>query len=290
LTVSTPPRRTLAALSFETIDFVPLVKAYPALSKTYGEVSCVAGVQMTPDGPEWIRLYPVPFRSLADKQQFRKYQPIRLRVEPHRGDRRRETRRPDRDSIALNGKPIPAGHNWQMRRRFVEPLMAPSMCEIARRQRSDGTSLGVFRPKRVIDIVFEPVDVKASRRQMAKAWADQGSLLDGLGDDEQKQMRELELVPWRFKYHYECDDPECKTHTQSIVDWEIVGTYRRVHRRSDWQERLKAKWLDQLCAPSRDTAFFVGNQHQHLSAFLVLGVWWPERAPEQLALSDLGDV
>jgi hypothetical protein len=40
----------------------------------------------------------------------------------------------------------------------------------------------------------------------------------------------------------------------------------------------------------RDTAFFVGNQHQHPTAFMVLGVWWPPKQPEQLALGDLGDV
>lgn len=68
------------------IDFIPLVKAYPALSTKYGEVSCAAGVEMTTHGPRWIRLYPVPFRPLDDDQQFRKYQPVCLSVEAHRGD------------------------------------------------------------------------------------------------------------------------------------------------------------------------------------------------------------
>lgn len=46
------------------------VKAYPAISKTKGESCCMAGV--TAAG-EWIRLFPVPFRYLADDQKFRKY-------------------------------------------------------------------------------------------------------------------------------------------------------------------------------------------------------------------------
>ena len=71
-------RYTPAAM--DTIDFIPLVKAYPALSRTYGEVSCVAGVEMTADGPRWMRFYPVPFRSLEDDKQFRKYQPVRVRA------------------------------------------------------------------------------------------------------------------------------------------------------------------------------------------------------------------
>lgn len=129
----------------ESIEFLPLVKAYPALSKTYGEVSCVAGIEMTPAGPRWIRLYPVPFRALDDKQQFRKYQPMRVSVATHSGDRRPETRRPNRDSIELLADPIPPTDAWALRRRFVEPLMAPSMCAILRRQKAEGTSLGVFR-------------------------------------------------------------------------------------------------------------------------------------------------
>jgi hypothetical protein len=272
----------------ETIDFLPLVKAYPALSKTYGEVSCIAGVQMTSEGPRWIRLYPVPFRALDDAQQFMKYQPIRVNVETHRGDRRPETRRPDRDSIRVTGEPIPTKNGWQLRRRFVEPLMALSMCEIQRRQAQDGTSLGVFRPKRVLDIEIKKADVKTGKAEIARAWAAQGSLLESPdGDEQAHQIEALEMIPWTFKLRYECNDPRCRTHTQSIIDWEIAQYYRRVQHTDDWRHRLRAKWIDQLCGPGRDTALFVGNQHQHPTSFLVLGVWWPPLLPEQLALGGL---
>jgi hypothetical protein len=205
----------------ESIDYLPFVKAYPALSKTYGEVSCIAGVRIDgPAAPEWTRLYPVPFRSLEESQQFAKYQPVRLRVATHNGDRRPETRRPDRDSIEVLGEPISPANAWQRRRRFVEPLMVSSMCEILRRQREDGTSLGVFRPKRVLDLIVEPADVRQEKVAIARAWAAQPTLLEGIGGEERThQVRELEHVPWTFKYKYECDDPDCNTHTQSIVDW-----------------------------------------------------------------------
>jgi len=276
----------------ETIQFLPLVKAYPALSKTYGEVSCIAGVRIGgSEAPEWIRLYPVAFRALGDAQQFRKYQPMRVRVARHAGDRRPETRRPDRDSIEVVAEPIPPKDGWRMRRRFVEPLMSRSMCQILECQRADGTSLGVFRPKRVLDLVIEQADIPEGKREIARAWAAQPSLLDGLGAEEKKhQVRELELVPWTFKYRYECDAPGCRTHLQSIIDWEVAEHYRRVRHRDDWRDRLKERWIGDVCAADRDTAFFVGNQHQHLQSFLVLGAWWPEHRPEQLALDDLGDV
>lgn len=276
----------------ERIDFLPLVKAYPALSKTYGEVSCIAGVRMSGEGaPEWIRLYPVPFRALDSGQQFSKYQPITVEVERHSGDRRPETRRPNRDSIEISGNAVSSDNGWQRRKRFVAPLMADSMCEILRRQKEDGTSLGIFRPKRVLDIVIEPADVSAEKQAIANAWAAQPSLLDEIVPDEQKaQIKALQLMPWTFKYRYECSDPACKTHTQSIIDWEISGTYRHVKNRPDWQERVKARWLGDLCAEDRDTAFIVGNMHQHPASFLVLGVWWPQRQAEQLSLAELSNI
>jgi hypothetical protein len=149
----------------------------------------------------------------------------------------------------------------------------------------------VFRPKRVLDIVIEPADVREEKLEIARAWAAQPSLLDEVGPDERShQLRELEQIPWSFKYRYECADPECRTHVQSIIDWEIAQTYRTLRRTPDWRERLKQRWIGDLCGPDRDTAFFVGNQHQHPNAFLVLGVWWPPRRPEQMALGNLGDV
>ena len=269
----------------EILDFLPVVKAYPALSRTYGEVSCVAGIQTTADGPRWIRLYPVPFRALDDNQRFAKYQPMRLQAETHSSDRRPETRRPNRDSIEVVGEALPSTHGWEARRRFVEPLIAESMCAIQRQERRDGTSLAVFRPAEVLDVAIERKDVNKEKVEIARAWSAQPSLLDGLGSDERiHQLEALEQIPWTFKYRYRCGDNECNGHLQTIVDWEIVELFRHVRSHSDWQERLRAKWLGQLCAPDRDTAFFVGNQHQHPTSFLVLGVWWPPRRVDQLSL------
>lgn len=168
--------------------------------------------------------------------------------------------------------------------------MRRSMCEIQRQQATDGTSLGVFRPRRVLGLDIEKANVRAEKTAIARAWAAQGSLLDSVGRGEQAhQLKALETIPWTFKLRYECDDPRCSTtHAQSIIDWEIAEFYRRVQHADDWRARVQAKWLDELCAPDRDTALFVGNQHQHPRSFLILGVWWPPRRPEQLALEGLG--
>lgn len=267
-----------------------MVKAYPALSETYGEVSCVAGVEMGESGPlGWIRLYPVPFRALEDDRQFAKYQPLRVSVHGPRNDLRPETRRPDRESIELVGSALPTTHGWRARRAWIEPLMVQSMCELRRRQSVDRTSLGIFRPAAVEDLLIEPVEVDRAKQDSAAAWAAQGSIFDDPAA-EREQLDALELMPFRFKYVYRCDDAECRGHNQSITDWEIFQFYRRVRKRRDWQDLIRAKFLGELCGPERDTAFVVGNQHQHRDSFLVLSVWWPPLQAEQLTLGDFGDL
>jgi len=274
----------MARYAFEVIRLLPVVKAYPALSRTYGEVSCVAGVQMGDGGPAgWIRLYPVPFRALEDARRFRKYEPMTVRVARPRSDRRPETRRPDVDSIVPSGHLLPSSNAWRARRAWIEPLMVDSMCELRRRQRKDGTSLGIFRPADITGLVIEPVDVRIARREMAKTLVRQASLLDP-ESDQRRQLRALELMPYAFKYRYRCTDPRCRGHEQSLTDWEVFRFYQRVRGKPDWEDRMRARFIGDLCAPERDTALVVGNQHQHPDSFLVLSVWWPPKQPEQLRL------
>ncbi|MBS1882111.1 MAG: hypothetical protein JSS97_04050 [Actinobacteria bacterium] len=286
----------------ETINFLPVVKAYPTVSKKYGEVSCIAGIEFTEPDPvsrpevRWIRLYPVPFRDLEDAKQFAKYQPMRIAVKKHSGDKRPETRRPNLESIELTKEAaIPAAGDWSGRRRFVEPLMTDSMCGIQRCRKDDKFSLGIFRPAEIVGLDIEAADVSKDKEEMVKTWARlraQSSLLDGVGLEEQKQqMRALDLIPWRFKLRYRCDDPLCEgKHAQSMIDWEIGAFYLRIQHEPDWDNILRAKVLEQMCGPGRDVAIIVGNQLLHPTSFLVLGLWYPERRAEQLGLGDVGDI
>ena len=69
------------------------VKTYPELSKAYGETVCTAGFRE--DGT-WVRLYPVPFRRLEEREQYRLYDWITCPLTKHSGDERPESYRPDR--------------------------------------------------------------------------------------------------------------------------------------------------------------------------------------------------
>jgi hypothetical protein len=231
-----------------------------------------------------MRLYPVPFRTLEDAQQFRKYQPIRARVQRPRDDRRPESWRVDVDSIEVVGPRLTSARDWESRRPFVESGIAESMCAIRMAQKSDGTSLGIFRPKEVLDFEIEAVEPDPEKSQQATDWAAQPTLD---ATEVQLQRKALEQVPCRLLYRYRCGK-DCPTHRQSIVDWEVAALYRNVRDRPNWRELMRAQWFDQMCGPDKDTAFIVGNQHQHLDGFLILGVWWPPRR-DQLSLADSAD-
>ena len=91
-------------------------------------------------------------------------------------------------------------------------------------------------------------------------------------------------MPWRFSYKYHCMEPGCKSHTQTIIDWEAVALWYHVRDQQDWREQMRKKFVDVLWSPDRNTELFVGNQERHPQSFLVLGVFWPPRQDLQQSL------
>jgi hypothetical protein len=81
------------------------VMTYPHPSAGYQELVCTAGIT---EQAEWVRLYPVDYRYRPTHQQFRKYQWIEVVLDEagHGHDKRRESRRPDLDSIRILGEPL----------------------------------------------------------------------------------------------------------------------------------------------------------------------------------------
>src|SRR6202044_3048232 len=72
---------------------------------------------------------------------------------------RKESYRPDCDSIKLLGEPILSSDNWTQRSRYALAKVAQSMEELKARQAEDKTSLGIFRPKEVFDLVSFPAEI-----------------------------------------------------------------------------------------------------------------------------------
>jgi hypothetical protein len=244
------------------------VKAYPSIGKKTGESVCVAGIDVATGS--WVRLYPLPFRDLPKERQFEKYATIEVDVRPPRNDPRPESRACDIDSLEVVEGPLPAAAAPE-RRAQILPTLESSMCAIARRQKVDGTSLGVFRPRELLEFVTAPEEAEWPQAKQARL--DQGRLIG-------PEMAPLEKIPHSFSYRYRCEDDGCKGHEQTIIDWEIMQAYRkwrRDHGERRALEMIEDKWAREMWGPERDTFFFTGNQLAHPQSFLVLGTFWPKK-------------
>ena len=264
----------MSAVGREKRRILITVKTYPTPSKHYVETVCVAGVDMDTD--EWVRLYPVPFRTLPEYRQFSKYHIVEVAVRKHTRDPRPESYDPDWESFKVL-EALGTADAWAVRRHYLRRAISESMCELQRRQKRDGVSLGCFRPPVVEDFIIRPD---------APDWTGkQRSALEQQHLFHQPKAR-LEKIPFKFSYRYRCSDPDCPGHTQRLLDWEIFELYRKVRSRTasvpSIKADIRAKFLDELCAPTRDTHFFVGNHSAHPGSFMVLGVFWPPRSPPSL--------
>lgn len=140
----------------ETLRVLITVKTYPIPSAKYDELVCTAGVRE--DG-SFVRLYPINFRDLPFSQQYRKYQWIEVEADRHAGDPRKESYRPISSTLRNYGEPIPTKNgDWSDRAKYVMAFKAASMEELRDRQDADNTSLGIFKPKKIHDLVISADD------------------------------------------------------------------------------------------------------------------------------------
>ena len=258
------------------------VKTYPIPSKEYDELVCTAGVTESGD---FIRLYPINFRDLPFSQQYKKYQWIEVIAEKHKGrDVRKESYRPDCDSIKILGEPIPSNPgNWSERTRYALAKKARSMEDLYDQQKADRTSLGIFKPKRVHDLVISKDNSKwktsftAALRQ-ARLW-----------ETRTVSKEPPRKVPFKFHYYFECDDLRCnRKHQMMIEDWEVGALFWRMVNQGasheEASEKVRDKFLSELCGPDKDTHFYVGTILAYPNTWVVIGVFYPKIKPRKAKL------
>lgn len=255
---------------YEDKRILVVVKTYPNPSQSYGETVCCAGVDL--DSRRWVRMYPITFRRLADRR-FAKFQEITCKVTRPRTDARPESFRVDQDSIVLVGQKLSAGRSGWSKRMGLLPRPSRSLEEIQAAQRTDGTSLGMFRPMKFVRLVKRKAEPWGERE---KAYLRQEHLK--LGEEASRELNELEQIPWSFSYQFSCDDDRCvKPHTLKIIDWELGEAYRNWTRKygERWEEVLREKFEREL--PASDLHLVVGNIAVHPRNFVIIGLLRPPR-------------
>jgi hypothetical protein len=257
-----------------------VVKTYPNPSQKYGETVCCAAVDM--NTREWVRIYPVNFRRLPAK--FKKYQVIECRWRRPNNDPRPESRRVDQDSIRL-GEQIGTKNGWRDRLRWLPPRY-PSVEAVDEEHRASGLSLAVIRPRRITGLLIEKAPPWT-----AKQLAIVSQQMLNLGESESLRQRELEQVPFKFRYRFWCEDDRCKGHTKQVLDWEIHQSYRRWRREygRQWEAKLREKYESWMLEKT-DLHLVLGTMQKHPDTFTIVGLIYPPRPkvesgdPGQLSL------
>lgn len=205
------------AKSGET-EAVVLIKAAPQVGDKHGETVCCAAVDLHGN---WLRLYPVAFRSLDQGQKFGRWDRIKFRWRLPDDDQRIESRRVDQHTLAVVGKLKEAE-----RQRFLAKLVVTSLAK----ERQEGRSLALLKAE-IIGFDVERKSDEDLHKDNAKfaALRNQPDLFNT------KPIIPYQPCPFRFKYRYRTDDG---VREGTCQDWELEATYFRWSRASGEADTL----------------------------------------------------
>lgn len=238
------------------------VLTYPHPSQKYQETVCTAGIT---ESGLWVRLYPLPLRSLPKEQQLRKWHWVEIDTLRPTNDTRPESRRPVIDGMVVGAKLDPT-RDREERRRLIDQLPHRSLSEWEEAYSVDKTSLGVLIPKRVMAVEHDHEDEDWTESEKAKL-SQMGLFAD--------TPKILHKVPYRFKYVIE--DADGRERRLTIRDWELGMLFlkmRDLHGETKAIEKVKEKYFDQICGTGKDTRFFVGTMYPY-NQWMVVGTFWP---------------
>ena len=233
-----------------------------------------------PKGSRGTETRPIGIPTLEDKVLQRAVQMV-LEPAGHGDDKRKESRRPNLDTLSTQGQPLSADHNWRARKAVIDPMPVTTLTELVAGCDRDGTSLGIVRPSRVHDIEVTQTGGEWSSEQLASI--NQLALFDRSGEP-------LRKMPFELHYVFECEDDDTHwgPHRALITDWDLAAFYFKEERRLGDPGKAavstKDRFLKALCGRKMDPVFFMGTSGAHDPCH-VLGVFYPER-DSQLSLLD----
>lgn len=251
--------------------FLITVKTYPTLSRKYGETVCTAGVRE--DG-SWVRIYPVPFQRLEEKEQYRKFDWVECSLMRNHSDPRPESFRP----VDLS-ELIPSGHmdtsdNWRERRALLLNTVRvyTHLGDLIEGAKANQISLAMFKPKRILDFIWEE-EKREWDIEMLHEIRERSRQLDLFEENSWKRVFQvIPKLPYSFSYRFE--DEEGRASELQVLDWETGALFWNCLRSSSGDElkalaKVRQKYID--FSQRTDLHFFLGTTQQF--HFIGLNPW-----------------
>jgi hypothetical protein len=251
-------------------DILITVKTYPEYSSKYTETVCTAGILK--DSRSLVRLYPIKFRYLEGRSQFKKYQWIKAKIKKATSDNRPESYNVKDDSIILGPEIKSDSSGWQEREKWLlrPQNVFPSLESLVQNRENANVSLGIVKPKEVIDFRIQ----KKSENEIKDSYSKKNAIMAQM--DMLQEKKDLDIIPVKFSLRFSCDSEKCnKVHNISILDWEISELYRRIKNDANWKEKIRDKVMNDICGKGRETYLILGNMALHQHIFCILGFFWP---------------
>lgn len=241
-----------------TLDVLVNCKTYPAVSKKYVETVCTGGVAR--DG-SFKRLYPIPFRFLDEKQQYDRWDVIRVRAYRDTKDQRPESWHLEPGTtISI----IDTISSEQQRWDWMNKCIYDSTEQMEAKQVTNG--LVEIEPE---ELYWEAEEKKWSASQLQVLT--QGDLFYS-----EEQMRSLaDRVPWQFKLRFR-ERITNKVFDQKVLAWSYYQGYRRQLRDlGDEQKALSAvrDKVHQSIRHSERAVFAIFGTHSRFRHWMISGLY-----------------
>lgn len=235
-----------------TDEAIIVVKAAPQLSSRHGETVCTAGITR---GGQWVRLFPIAFRTLEEAQQFKRWDVVSYSWQLPRDDRRGESRRVQHRSLTVVA-------SFPKDQRFG--LITPMVKESLEHESTAGRSLAFIRPAiRKFMIEKKHSDEIAQEREKFDTAAKQTDLFLA-------PILPYQPCPYRFRYEYDSKDGR---RTGTCQDWETEATFfywRKQHSEAEALNRMQARWGEEM--PTRGLLFAMGTHSLYPNVWLINGL------------------
>jgi len=238
------------------------VKTYPTLSRKYGETVCTAGVRK--DG-SWLRIYPVPFRRLGEKEQYRKYDWLECDLVRTRSDQRPESRSPADPKQLSPVAHMDTSDTWRERRQLLlrTAKVYTRLSELIDGAKANEISLAVFKPTKIKTFIWENEDREWDQAKVQEIRNRTNQMELFAEETWRETFKVIPKLPYSFSYRFE--DADGRSSELQVLDWEAGALYWNCLRSCDGNENLalkkvRAKYLDEFC--QRDLHFFLGTTQQ----------------------------